>query len=127
MRCPLIVQPSPLPATPPPAAAAISGVMMLSVKALINVEKPSATTSPTAMMTRSPCIRKFLKPFIPTPLLLDGPSASWWDLPTPAALCLAALESRAHLRQAMLLRRNRLADPRFQSRIEDKCLVECGG
>src|SRR5438552_19020427 len=32
------------------------GVMMLSVKALIRVLNARATTRPTAMMTRSPCI-----------------------------------------------------------------------
>src|SRR5262252_150383 len=58
-----MVQPNPLPAAPPPAAALTSGVMMLSVKALISVLKASATTRPTAITIRSPCIRKFLKPF----------------------------------------------------------------
>ena len=54
----------PLPGRfPPPAIALTSGVMMLSVKALIRVLNARATTRPTAMTTRSPCIRKFLKPF----------------------------------------------------------------
>src|SRR5712691_2654025 len=61
-RCPLSVQPIPLPAEPPPAIALINGVIRLSVNALIRVLNASATTSPTAMTIRSPCIRKFLKP-----------------------------------------------------------------
>jgi hypothetical protein len=36
--------------------------MMLSVKALIKVLNARATTKPTAMMIKSPCMRKFLKP-----------------------------------------------------------------
>jgi hypothetical protein len=46
----------------PPASAFTSGVMMLSVKALIKVLDARATTRPTATMIKSPCIRKFLKP-----------------------------------------------------------------
>src|SRR5215470_14392797 len=63
----LMVQPSPAPAFPPPAIALTSGLMMLSVKALTRVLNASATTRPTAMTTRSPCIRKFLKPFSTSP------------------------------------------------------------
>src|SRR5215471_14229264 len=63
IRWPLRVQPIPFPAVPPPAIALIRGVMTLSVKALTKVLKASATTRPTAMMIRSPCIKKFLKPF----------------------------------------------------------------
>ncbi len=37
---------------------------MLSVKALIRVLNASATTRPTAITIRSPCIKKFLKPLI---------------------------------------------------------------
>src|SRR4051794_17315490 len=62
IRWPLTVQPIPFPVAPPPAAALMSGVMMLSVNALINVLNANATTSPTAMTINSPCIRKFLKP-----------------------------------------------------------------
>ena len=50
IRWPLIVEPRPFPAAPPPPAALTKGVMMLSVKALIKVLKASATTRPTAMM-----------------------------------------------------------------------------
>src|SRR5215470_9475046 len=68
IRWPLRVQPIPFPAVPPPAIALIRGVMTLSVKALTKVLKASATTRPTAMMIKSPCIKKFLKPFsIPVP------------------------------------------------------------
>src|SRR5215469_16473391 len=63
IRWPLRVQPIPFPAVPPPAIALIRGVMTLSVKALTKVLKASATTRPTAMIIKSPCIKKFLKPF----------------------------------------------------------------
>src|SRR5579862_7868601 len=58
---PLTVNPRPL--VPPPPAAFTSGVMMLSVNALIRVLNASATTRPTAMTIRLPCIRKLLNPF----------------------------------------------------------------
>src|SRR5579875_3596217 len=75
MRWPLSVHPRPLPAAPPPAAALTSGVMMLSVNALISVLNASATTRPTAMTIRSPCIRKFLKPLSILPSLCCSPAA----------------------------------------------------
>ena len=48
----------------------MSGVMMLSENALMSVLKASATTRPTAMMTNSPCIKKFLNPFIVSPIVV---------------------------------------------------------
>src|SRR6266536_474438 len=82
MRCPLRVQPTPFPAAPPPAIALTSGVMMLSVKDLISVLNARATTRPTAMTTRSPCMRKFLKPFsTSSPLVRTSP----WLVPSAAA------------------------------------------
>src|ERR1035437_10527967 len=58
---PLRTQPSPLEEDFP-ATELTRGVMMLSVKALIRVLKANATTKPTAMTIKSPCMRKFLKP-----------------------------------------------------------------
>ena len=57
--CPTQPRRSPLP----PSAALTKGVMIESVKDLISVLNASAITSPTAMTIKSPCIRKFLKPF----------------------------------------------------------------
>src|SRR5438552_4217212 len=62
IRWPLSVHPTPFPADPPPAIALIKGVITLSVNVLIKVLNASATTRPTAMTIRSPCMRKFLKP-----------------------------------------------------------------
>src|ERR1035437_5620008 len=61
MVWPLRTQPSPLEEDFP-ATELTRGVMMLSVKALIRVLKANATTKPTAMTIKSPCMRKFLKP-----------------------------------------------------------------
>src|ERR1700722_5071198 len=86
IRWPLTVHPMPLPVDPPPAMALTRGVMTLSVKALISVLKASATTSPTAMTTNSPCMRKFLKPLSTCRLPFvgssppgepDGPAATY--------------------------------------------------
>src|ERR1035437_7766681 len=61
MVWPLRTQQSPLEEDFP-ATELTRGVMMLSVKALIRVLKANATTKPTAMTIKSPCMRKFLKP-----------------------------------------------------------------
>src|SRR5512146_1184426 len=52
----------PRPVCPTVPAALTSGAMMLSVNALIGVRSASAITRPTATITMSPCIRKFLNP-----------------------------------------------------------------
>src|SRR5437762_2482916 len=57
---PLTWKPSPV--SPPLPAEFTSGVMMLSVNALITVLNASAITSPIAMTMMSPCMRKFLNP-----------------------------------------------------------------
>src|SRR5579875_661612 len=64
--CPLTW--TPRPTFLPPPAALTSGVMTLSVNALISVLNASAITRPTATTMMSPCIRKFLNPFmLPAP------------------------------------------------------------
>ena len=99
MRCPLRVQPIPFPAAPPPAIALTSGVMMVSVNALIRVLNARATTRPTAMTTRSPCMRKFLKPFSNViPSVRTGP----WLAPSPAAADNRPLAARPACRQVDL-------------------------
>src|ERR1035437_2073936 len=61
MVWPLRTQPIP-PEEDFPATELTRGEMMLSEKALIRVLKANATTKPTAMTIKSPCMRKFLKP-----------------------------------------------------------------
>src|SRR5215472_6622280 len=95
IRCPLRNQPRPFPVGPPPATALTSGVMMLSVKALIKVLNARATTRPTAIMIKSPCIRKFLKPRSITgpshsslgTIQPGGPAARDAPTPDPSARC----------------------------------------
>src|SRR5665213_521868 len=67
MRWPFNVQPRPFPEGPPPANELMTGVMTLSENALMSVLNARATTRPTAITINSPCIKKFLKPFIDSP------------------------------------------------------------
>src|SRR5438128_1154994 len=100
-------QPKPGPFTPP-CAAAIRGLMILSVNALTRLLNAKATTSPTATTITSPRIRKFLKP-----LNIATPACEWTTVIRP----LRADLHRAHLYpapylswpQAMVQTRARLA------------------